>query len=245
VLKDAVILITGGGKGIGEACVLELIEKRSEFPGLKLFLTSRTSSELEHLRDLAEQNSIPCAFLAVDLATGPLAAFDACLEFFGRVDALIHCAGVGRFGDFLSLSQEDLEFVMKTNVEASFLLLQAVYAQMKKLPVKPGDLRGQIQWVTSVAAEKPFEQSAIYCMSKYAQRGLIEVIRLYARQDQIRILEVKPGATFTPMWGEVDAEKRAKMMEPKDIAIPMIDALLLNPRASLEELTLRPILGDL
>jgi sepiapterin reductase len=245
VLKNAVILVTGAGKGIGEAFVLNILGKNNEFPGLKLFLTSRTEADLAKLTALAMHAQVQCETLVADLAETPLAAFHACIKTYGRVDALIHCAGVGRFGSFLDLTEDDLQYVMKTNVRASFLLMQAVYAQMKNQSLPENGMRGQIQWVTSVAAEKPFEQSSIYCMSKYAQRGLIDVMREYARKDRIRILDIKPGATYTPMWGEVSDEQQKKMMGPNDIAIPMIAALLLSPRASLEVLTLRPIEGDL
>jgi sepiapterin reductase len=245
VLKNAVILVTGAGKGIGEAFVLNLLAQSDQFPGLRLFLTSRTEADLAKLAALAMHAKIPCATLASDLAEAPLAAFHACMKAYGRVDALIHCAGVGRFGNFLELSEADLQFVMKTNVEASFLIMQAVYRQMKSQSFAETGMRGQIQWITSVAAETPFEQSAIYCMSKYAQRGLIEVMREYGRKDRIRILEVKPGATFTPMWGAVPSAQQVKMMGAEDVAIPMTQALLLDARASLESLTLRPIEGDL
>ena len=244
-VSDAVILVTGAGKGIGEAFVLNILGKNTEFPGLRLFLTSRTEADLAKLTALSMHAQVPCETLTCDLAEAPLAAFQACMKAYGRVDALIHCAGVGRFGNFLDLTLDDLQYTMKTNVEASFLLMQAVYGQMKRQALPANGMRGQIQWITSVAAEKPFEQSSIYCMSKYAQRGLIEVMREYAHEDRIRILDVKPGATYTPMWGEVPIEQQAKMMGPNDIAIPMIQALLLSPRASLETLTLRPIEGDL
>ncbi len=243
MLKDQVILITGAGKGIGEAVVQELLFRKNEFPDLKLFLTSRTKSELETLTTLASKANVECEYLVSDLSDRPLDSLNACVQKYGKVDALIHCAGVGRFGDFLHLTADDLRFVMKSNVEAAFLLMQATYAQMKKQ--SSTKLRGQIQWITSIAAEKPFPQSAIYCMSKYAQRGLIDVMRSYAQQDGIRILDVKPGATLTPMWGEVTGEMKSKMMSARDIANPMVNALLLAPEASLEELTIRPIGGDL
>jgi sepiapterin reductase len=106
-------------------------------------------------------------------------------------------------------------------------------------------MRGQIQVVTSVAAEQPFLQSSTYCLSKYAQRGLLDVMRLYGRQDGIRILEIKPGAAYTPMWGEMPADQVERMMTAEDVAQPMVDALGLSSRASLESLTIRPLHGDL
>lgn len=244
MLNDAILLITGAGKGIGEAVVLDLIQRKDQFPGLKLFLTSRTATDLERLEILAKKANIPCDSLAWDLTSDPTAALQACVKKFGRLDALIHSAGVGRFGDFLSLTREDLRFVINNNVEASFLLMQAAYRQMKE-QAPNGRLRGQIQWITSVAAEKPFPQSAIYCMSKFAQRGLIEVMRGLAYQDGIRILEIQPGATFTPMWGEVSPEMRSKMMASSEIARPMVDALLMSAESTLEVLTIRPLQGDL
>jgi sepiapterin reductase len=207
-------------------------------------LTSRTKSDLERLQSLARSAQIECEFEAADLARAPTQAFEACVRRFGRVDLVIHSAGVGRFGDF-----EDLRFVSATNIEASFLLMQAVYKQMKNqvsAEGRPSAIQNpQIQWITSVAAEKPFEQSSIYCMSKYAQRGLIDVMRLYAYQDGIRILEVKPGAALTPMWGEVTPEMESKMMQAQDVAQSMIDAFFVPSRASVEVLTIRPLQGDL
>lgn len=243
-MNSPVIFITGAGKGIGEACVLELIKRAhsTNTPPFrpKLFLTARTKSDLDRLAGLAQKAGLACEILAADLAQEPLQAFETCLKVYGRVDACFHSAGVGRFKNLEELTREDLQFVMQTNVEASFLLMQAVYAQMKK------QKSGQIQWITSIAAERPFEQSAVYCMSKYAQRGLIDVMRLYGYRDGIRIVEVKPGAVYTPMWGpEVTPEMKSKMMMPEDIAQAMVDALFIPERTTLEEITLRPLHGDL
>ena len=245
VLNDAVLLITGAGKGIGAALVAQICKRRTEMPGVRLFLTSRTKSNLEVLQKKAKDSGIPCEILAADLADQPTAALDACVHHYGRLDVLLHSAGVGRFGDFLDLKKEDLEFVFKTNVEASFLLMQKAYAQLKSQTPKQGKLRGQIQWVTSVAAEKPFPQSAIYCMSKFAQKGLIEVMRSYAYQDGIRLMEVKPGATLTPMWGQVTPEVKSRMMPAEDIANSMLHALFLTDATTVEEITIRPLNGDL
>ena len=98
MLKDAVIFVTGAGKGIGESFVENLLEKRDSFPGLQLFLTSRTEKDLKILSEKALKVGVPCSFLAADLANDPLSAFKACVQTYGRIDAFIHSAGVGRFG---------------------------------------------------------------------------------------------------------------------------------------------------
>ena len=117
-------------------------------------------------------------------------------------------------------------------------IARRIYAQMKK------QKSGHIVFITSVAADKPFKESAIYCMSKYAQKGLLDVMRIYGYEDQIKITEVKPGAVATPMWGDVPAEMKAKMMPPADIARSILDAILLPSSSSVEEITLRPLQGD-
>ena len=242
--EDMTILITGAGKGLGRAVAEILVERRLEFGALQLFLTSRTDSDLMEVADLAERHGVVARTWTGDLADDPLAVLRACQAVFPRLDALIHCAGVGRFGDFAELTAQDVRYVIGINVEATFLLLQETYRIMSAQRPVDG-MRGQIQVITSVAAFTPFEQSALYCMSKYAQRGLVEVMRPYCARQRIRLLDVRPGATYTPMWGEVDDHQRAQMMVARDVANPMVDALLLPSRGSVEQLTIRPIEGDI
>jgi sepiapterin reductase len=248
-MNSPVILITGAGKGIGRAIVAKIVKRKEELGMPKLMLTSRTLSDLEEIQVSVQKAGLVCDILPLDLASDPTKPVVHTVQKFGRIDRVIHSAGVGRFGNFLELTHDDLVYTMKTNVEASFLFIQSAYAQLKNQTPNSDILipahRGDIVWITSVAAEKPFEMSAIYCMSKYAQRGLIEVMRKLSRKDGIRIIDVKPGAVHTPMWGEVPSEMIHKMMQPEDIAQIIVDALLVHPRASIEEILVRPIGGDL
>jgi sepiapterin reductase len=240
-----VLVITGAGKGIGKAFVETLASRtKASARPLKLVLSSRTRKDLELLKARIESDLIECLAVPCDLAEHPTLPVEVCIERFGRMDALVHCAGVGRFKDFLEQTPDDLAFTLNTNVTGTFLLLQKAYATLKGQPPVEG-MRGQIQVVTSVAAEQPFLQSSSYCMSKYAQRGLLDVLKLYGRQDGIRILEVKPGAAYTPMWGEMEQHQIARMMDATDVAIPMVEALEIPPRASVESITIRPLHGDL
>lgn len=241
----SVVLVTGAGKGIGRAVAEGLAARaRATRTPVRLLLAARTQADLDALAARLQGDFVECAVAAGDLAEQPLRPLEACLARFGRLDALVHCAGVGRFKDFLEQTPEDLEFTVRTNITATFLLLQKAYAAMKA-QVPQGGMRGQIQVVTSIAAEQPFAQSSTYCLSKYAQRGLLDVMKLYGRQDGIRILEVRPGAAYTPMWGEMPPDQVARMMTAEDVAQPMVDALALSSRAALETITIRPLHGDL
>ncbi len=244
LFEDMNVLVTGAGKGLGRAVVEALLDRRERFPRMRIALNARSESDLTGLADLARNSGVETLTLPMDLARDPVSIVESVRKSWGRIDILIHSAGVGRFGDFGTYTREDVEFVTRTNVEGTFLLLQETFNLMKVQEPRYG-LRGQIQVITSVAAEKPFEHSAVYCMSKFAQRGLLEVMRIPAAKERIRILDVRSGAAFTPMWGPVDPGMQARMMKPSDVAGPMVDALLIDARATVETLTIRPIGGDI
>lgn len=235
--QKPVILITGAGKGIGRAVAAEF----SKWMECDLFLVARTESDLIAVKKECEKWKASVHIHVADL-TDENTCHDViaeCTSKLKRIDLLVNNAGVGRFGNFLELTGADLDFVVSTNIRGLFHLTQSAYKVMKN------QKGGHMIFVTSVAAETPFEQSAIYCMSKYAQKGLIEVLRIHARKDGIRITNIMPGAVETPMWGEVASEMREKMMKPEDIAAAILHAFLQPKRTSVEEIVLRPIGGDL
>lgn len=237
----SVFLITGAGKGIGRAVATELKIRRSENFSPKLFLTSRTLSDLLSLKKECEAMNVETHVLEAELSKmdDVNRIYESVISRFGRVDCLINNAGVGRFKPILDLSEEDYDAMMNTNLKGTFFLTQKIFAEMQARQ------SGHIFFITSVAAETPFEQSALYCASKFGQKGLVEVLRLYARKCNVRITNVMPGAVATPMWGEARETFKERMMMPEDIARALVDAYLLPARASVEEVVLRPIGGDL
>jgi sepiapterin reductase len=243
-MEDPVIIVTGAGKGIGNSIAWEL-EKRSHAEVSfkpRLMLVSRTLADLKGLPKDLTQKGLKVEILAADIGEegSAQAIAAATLSTYGRIDCLVNNAGVGRFGNFQDLKVEDLEYVFKVNLTGTFLLTQAVFKQMEK------QKSGHIVFVTSVAAKKAFEQSAIYCMSKFGQQGFVEVLRLYGYKSGVRITNVLPGATYTPMWGtEMDPATIAKMMPPEAIAHSIVDAIRLKAPANLDEIVIRPMTGDL
>ncbi len=237
----SVILITGAGKGIGRALALEFAKQKREGFTPKLFLTSRTLSDLLSLKKECEAMHVETHVLEAELSKLDEInrIYETVQSRFGRVDCLVNNAGVGRFKHILELTESDYDFIMNTNLKGTFFLTQKVFAEMQARQ------SGHIFFITSVAAETPFEQSALYCASKFGQKGLIEVLRLYARKCNVRITNVMPGAVATPMWGDAKETLKEKMMMPEDVAIPIVSAYLQPTRTSVEEIVLRPIKGDL
>jgi sepiapterin reductase len=236
-----VFLITGAGKGIGRALALELSRRRTGGFSPKLFLTSRTLSDLLSLKKECESMNVETHVLEAELSKMDDVSriYESIMSRFGRVDCLVNNAGVGRFKAILDLTEEDYDFTMNTNLKGTFFLTQKVFADMQSRQ------SGHIFFITSVAAETPFEQSGLYCASKFGQKGIVEVLRLYARKCNVRVTNVMPGAVFTPMWGEARESLKARMMMPEDVALAVADAYFQPPRVSVEEIVLRPIGGDL
>lgn len=238
-----IILITGAGKGIGRAIALEFAKAAKYNPDFEpvLVLSSRTRSDLDALARECQAEGAETDIITADLSkTDEVRQLaDHIISRYGSIDCLVNNAGVGRFKPLEELTEEDFDTTMNTNLKGTFFLTQSLFASMQKRR------SGHIFFITSVAAEKAFETSSIYSMSKFGQRGLVEALRLHARKCNVRITDVMPGAVVTPMWGEVSDEMQAVMMRPEDIATPVVQAYFQPARTTVEEIVLRPTGGDL
>jgi sepiapterin reductase len=237
-----IILVTGAGKGIGRAIALAFARAGRHNPDFDplLVLCSRSRADLDSISLECRAEGALTDTFACDIGNiedvRQLAS--AILERHGTIDCLVNNAGVGRFGPFTEMSEDDFDYTMSTNLKGTFFLTQALFPVMEK------KRSGHIFFITSVAAEKAFKHSSVYCMSKFGQRGLVETMRLYARPCNVRITDVMPGAVYTPMWGEVSDDFKALMMMPEDIAEPIVQAYLQPGRTTVEEIVLRPTGGD-
>jgi sepiapterin reductase len=238
-----VIIITGAGKGIGRSIAIEFSKRAKTIEAFNphLVLCSRTLQDLESLADTCNQLGTSTTLYCLDISNleDMNRMVQETIKNHGQINGLINNAGVGQFKPLNEMSEKDFDTTISINLKGTFFLTQSVFDHMKDQG------SGHIFFITSVAAEKPFEQSAIYCMSKYGQKGLVEVMRLYGRKHNVRITNVLPGAVYTPMWGEVEPEMQNKMMLPEDISGPVVDAYLMPGRTCMEELVLRPGVGDL
>ncbi|MCX6179316.1 MAG: SDR family NAD(P)-dependent oxidoreductase [Chlorobiales bacterium] len=238
-----VIIITGAGKGIGKAIALDFAKastRQNNFDP-QLMLVSRTASDLEAVGIECRSYGATVDIMAIDIAeiTQIDKLVTATVERYGTIDCLINNAGVGRFKPLTEITEEDFDYTMSTNLKGTFFLTQKVFSVMEKKK------SGHIFFITSIAAKTAFKSSSIYCMSKFGQNGLVETMRLYAKECNVRITNVMPGAVYTPMWGEVPDPMKSFMMMPEDISSSIVNAYFLPQRTSVEELVLRPVGGDI
>lgn len=96
----------------------------------------------------------------------------------------------------------------------------------------------------SIASKIAYPNGGSYSISKFALLGFSKVLREELKPTGIKVTSILPGATWSNSWAGVDLPED-RLMQAHDIAIPVWSALSMSPSAVVEEITIRPQLGDL
>ena len=231
-----VVLITGASQGIGAAIAKAFAR---EVRGVRLALVARNATKLGTVVRActklgATAEAFPCD---VTDAAGVAAMARAVGRRFGPVDVLINNAGAFRPAAFLETSVAQFDALLATNLRSVLLVSQAFVPAM----VRRG--RGDVFNMGSIAGLQAYPGGAAYCAAKFGVTGLTKVMREELKAKGVRVTLVCPGATFTPAWdgSGVPAER---MMPATDVARAFLDIYRLSRRTVVEEIVLRPQLGD-
>ncbi len=231
-------VLTGASRGIGRALALELAPR-----GWDLAICSRSEEKLEALRaELAD--AAPGATVHVQACDvgdpAVLGTFATAVRgWFPHVDALVHNAGVFRLGSLLEEPEGQLEELIDVNLLSAYRLTRALVPDM----VRRG--AGDVVTLCSVASLKAYPAGGSYGIAKHALLGFTRNLREELRESGVRVTAVMPGATWTDSWSGVEGLSPERLMPAEDIAAAIRGALELSPRTVVEELVLRPQLGDL
>ena len=203
-----VALITGAGGGIGRAIALRLAADK-----MKLVLAGRTESKLLETKSLIpDADSIVVTGDLLDAAF-PKACVEAAVSAFGRLDVLINNAGLAQSQPFESITPEDYDRIMNTNVKAPFLLTQAA------LPHLRASDYATIINIASVTAHKGYPLQSVYSASKHALIGMSKSLANEVYKDGIRVHVISPGGVFTDMVRIARPDLSDEgMILPEDIA---------------------------
>lgn len=188
-LTNKTILITGGASGIGEACARIARER-----GANLVLTDLNE---EAGNALASELGERTAFLRHDVVSEPewIAVVAATVERFGRLDAVINSAGVGKVASIEDCTLEQFRFVNDVNSKGTFLGCKHGVLAMKQTG------GGSLVNISSVLGLRGMAMATAYCASKGAVRLLTKAVALHcaAMGYGIRCNSVHPGWIETPM----------------------------------------------
>lgn len=226
-------VITGAGSGVGAAIALALAKE-----GWRLALIGRRAAPLEEVASRC-LGSLVCR---CDIGNVKAVATMGLrvLGEFGRVEVLVNAAGTNAPQRALEvLSHADYHAMIATNLHGAYYCVQAFLPQMR------ANGSGTIVNIVSDAGKLASPKAGPgYVMSKFGLAGLTQAINAEERTRGIRASAIFPGDIDTPLLEKrpvpPDAEARAKMMQPEDIAACALLAINLPPRTVIEEILVRP-----
>ncbi len=228
-------VVTGGTKGIGRA-----ILERFAGEGFDLFTCARNENDLQALQQEL-QNSYGVALeykpadLSVDQDRKKVAQW---LTDLPEVDVLVNNTGVFIPGQIHNEQDGVLHSMISTNLYSAYDITRAVVGGMMARK------SGHIFTIGSTASITPYVNGGSYCISKYALYGMTKVLREEMKEYGVRVTSVLPGATLTASWegAEIPPER---FMKPEDVAEAVYSAYSLSPQSVVEEILIRPQLGDI
>ena len=185
-LANKTALVTGASQGIGLACAQRLVRE-----GARVMLADvrpEVAAAAEALGDAAR-------FMVADVSqkSDVDALFAATIEAFGHLDILVNNAGVTHAADFLDLTEEDFDRVLRINLKSMFLCSQAAARDMVKRK------SGCIINMSSVNAELVIPNQVPYVVSKGGVNQLTRVAAVSLAQHGIRVNAIGPGTILTEL----------------------------------------------
>ena len=211
-LKDKVVLITGAGKGIGRA-----IAKCFAGQGAKIFLNSRTLSDLENLKNEIKNLGGDSHHFVGDITNNDVVKkmFDELKSHYGKLDICINSAGTAKFGSIENFSKNEFQKIIDINLSAVYSCIQ----ESVKLMKINGD-QGKIITIGSVAShwsERGGDGS--YTASKFGVHGMTESIarQLHGTGSKISVSLLCPGVVDTPLTNK-NKDSNPDWLRPETVA---------------------------
>jgi len=230
------IWITGASSGIGRAAAIEFAKT-----GAKVFASGRRAAELERLNKELDSDNISVEVFPCNVASST--NVDQTVKKIlanSKIDCLINNAGITSFKLAEENSINEINDIINTNLLGSIYTIKSVLPQM----ISNGG--GTIMNILSVVTKQTFTKSSIYSASKWGLLGYTNSLREEVRKYNIKVINIIPGATSTPIWSkEIRNQFSDRMMTSEDIARVLVWAFLQKENLVTEELLLRPIEGDL
>jgi len=229
------VIITGASKGIGKAIAQEFAKH-----GHNLILCSRNEVDLFTTMS-AIQTTYPEITIKAKAFDLSIAAKDFgfwILDSGWKPDILINNAGLFHPGSVHSEPEGVLENQMATNLYSAYHLTRTL------LPVMMDAKQGHIFNICSIASLHAYKNGGSYSISKFAMDGFSKNLREEMKVHGIKVTSVYPGAVFTESWGNYD-NSASRIMETTDLAKMIYTASQLSIGACVEEIIMRPQLGDL
>jgi short-subunit dehydrogenase len=231
------IVITGASRGLGKA-----IAETFAAHGHNLFLCSKSEVNLYKTLEelLGKYPQVKIKAKARDLGNREE------LREFGKwvldngyaIDVLVNNAGLYLGGNVYNEKEGTLEELMNLNLYSAYHLTRMLIPGMMERE------SGHIFNMCSIASLQAYPNGGAYSISKFALLGFSRNLREEMKPHGIKVTAVLPGAAYTDSWAGSGIDPK-RIMEAGDIAVMVYAASLLSSSACVEDIVLRPQLGDL
>jgi short-subunit dehydrogenase len=229
-------VVTGASKGIGFS-----VAKRLAEAGCSLFIVGRDNARLLEAKSQLLLAGAP----EVHIFAGDLSQYDVAkrctatiCETWSSLTVLVNNAGVFLPGTMMEEEEGQFETLMTTNMNSAYHITKGLWPLLKL------SLRSHVFNMCSIASITAYAAGGSYSVSKFALLGFSKSLRLEGMPHDIRVTAILPGATLTDSWAGVDLPT-TRFIKPEDVANALYSAFLINENTVMEEVLLRPILGDI
>lgn len=234
----SIAVVTGAGRGIGRAIVHRLARG-----GCSVLFTARTDSELQSLRKelvaLYPNQQFSCA--PFDLSKRDEVGRCALWirgEVGERLDLLVHNAGIFLPGPLLDEPEGQFLSLLEVNLLSAYYLTRDLSDLIKKSP------GAHLFFMCSTASIKAYPAGGAYAVSKHAMLGLSRSLRQELMPFGVGVTSILPGPTYTSSWS-ASGWPEDRFMRAEDVAELIWTSWKVGHASVVEELLVRPILGDL
>jgi 3-oxoacyl-[acyl-carrier protein] reductase len=229
-LKDRVAVVTGGSKGIGKA-IAEALGRE----GCSLIITARQEEELKKTaRELSRLDVKVLAYKTDVRKWKEVESFAAKVqEAVGPPHILINNAGIGRFGDVASMTEEDFRATLETNLFGVFFCTKAF------LPGMIRNREGHIVNISSLAGKNSFTGGSAYCASKHGLIAFSECLMLEVRHHNIKVTTICPGTVQTEFSSQT--QNKSWALTAEDVGKAVVDVLTSSDGSLVSMVDLRPL----
>ncbi len=230
------LVVTGGTKGIGKA-IIKIFAKH----GHDIATCSRKTKELLELKEEIEgEFNVKVYVQSADLSvTEDLNSFIGFVKRIGSpVKVLVNNAGVFIPGSIHNEEEGSLRKMIETNLYSAYDITRGLIHEMME------QKKGHIFNICSIASITAYANGGSYAISKHAMYGFSKCLREEMKEHCVKVTAVLPGATFTASW-EGAGLPEDRFSKAEDIAEMIYSAFKLSPSSNVEDIIIRPQLGDI
>ena len=232
-LHGKTAFITGGTKGIGYGIAQSLLNN-----GVNVMITGRSNESIREavigLNSFGNDSAYVVGVVAdVRDYDSMKQAVTKTLEEFGGIDVVIANAGVGHFASIESMSVNQWDETIQTNLTGAFLTIKTSLDALK-------ESKGYFITISSLAGTNFFAKGSAYNASKFGLTGFTQAVMLDLRPYDIKVSTIMPGSVATHFNGNIPSEKDAWKIQIEDLGQITVDLLKMNPRTLPSKIEVRP-----